>query len=72
MNTSEIDKNFEIKSANSDGLKYYRIPTSPFDIFGVFYEERTKRFVRIPSDIADKISENVGVLNANTAYLTDI
>lgn len=67
MNIKDVDKNFKIVSDNSDGLKYYKIPCEPFDLYGVFYEKETERFVRMPSEIANKVSENVGILNANTA-----
>lgn len=64
---AEIDKNFNIETEKSDGLKFYNIPSAPFDLYGVFYEAETKRFVRMPSDVANGVSENVGLLNANTA-----
>ena len=67
MDIKKIDKNFNIESERADGLKYYRIPCEPFDLYGVYYEEKTERFVRMPSDIADGISQSVGVLNSNTA-----
>ena len=67
MEIKDVDKNFKVISDNADGLKYYKIPCEPFDLYGVFYEEKTERFVRLPSEIADSVSENVGILNANTA-----
>ena len=67
MDIKKIDKNFEIKQDISDGMKYYRIPSEPFDLYGVFYETKTDCFVRMPSDIANSVSKNVGLLNAETA-----
>ena len=67
MSIKDVDKNFRVKSDESDGLKYYTIPFDPFDLYGMFYEESTKRFVRMPSDLADKVSANVGILNSHTA-----
>ena len=67
MSIKDIDKNFDLVSENEDGLKYYQIPCAPFDLYGVFYEKETSRFVRMPSDIANDISPAVGMLNANTA-----
>ena len=67
MDIKEIDKNFNIVSENSDGLNYYEIPCEPFELYGVFYEKQTKRFVRMPSDVAGAISPAVAALNANTS-----
>lgn len=67
MDIRKVDHNFLIKSEDPDGLKYYHIPSEPFDLYGVFYEKETERFVRMPSGIADSVSKNVGILNANTA-----
>lgn len=61
MDIKEIDKNFKIVSDVPDGLKYYKMPCDPFDLYGVFYEKETERFVRLPSEIADKVSKNVGI-----------
>ncbi|MBO4594246.1 MAG: hypothetical protein J5697_00920 [Clostridia bacterium] len=67
MDASKYDKNFNIKSDNTDGLEYYGIPCEPFDLYGVFYEEKTGRFVRMPSDAAKEISRATYGLNSNTA-----
>ena len=67
MDIKEIDRNFSIKNEDTDGLIYYDIPCAPFDLYGVFYEKETKRFVRMPSVAASEISPAVCKLNANTA-----
>ena len=67
MDIKKIDKNFNIESDNADGLKKYCIPCEPFDLYGVYYESDTERFVRMPSNVADAISSSTGVLNSNTA-----
>ena len=67
MRITDIDKNFDIVNESINGLKYYKVPCEPFDIYGVFYEEESKRFVRMPSNIAREISSSVATLNTNTA-----
>ena len=67
MDIKKIDKNFLASEENSDGLKYYDIPCDPFDLYGVYYEKQTNRFVRLPSEIADIVSDGVRYLNSNTA-----
>lgn len=68
MDISKIDKNFATGGFHDEGdMRYYGIPCEPFDLYGVFYEKETERFVRMPSEIADKVSEGVSYLNTNTA-----
>ena len=67
MDITKIDKNFAVGKSYDDGdMRYYNIPCEPFDLYGVYYEKETKRFVRMPSAIADKVSEGVSALNAQT------
>ena len=68
MDITKIDENFAVGKFKDDGnTRYYAIPCAPFDLYGVFYEKETERFVRMPSEIADKVSEGVAVLNSHTA-----
>lgn len=68
MDISKIDKNFAAGEFHDDGeSRYYAIPCAPFDLYGVFYEKATERFVRMPSDIADKVNDGVAYLNSNSA-----
>ena len=58
MDITEIDENFAVGKFKDDGnTRYYGIPCAPFDLYGVFYEKETEHFVRMPSAIADKVSE---------------
>lgn len=67
MDISKIDKNFAIGQIYDDGeMRYYNIPCEPFDLYGVYYEKDTDRFVRMPSAVADKVSKGVSGLNAHT------
>ena len=68
MDVSKIDKNFAAGEYREEGdTRFYGIPCAPFDLYGVYYEKETERFVRMPSLIADKVSEGVSLLNPNTA-----
>ena len=65
-NISKIDKNFEVKSSvNESGLKFYNVLSSPFRVYGVFYEDG--KFRRIPEAVAKEVSRGVYALHANTA-----
>ena len=68
MDISKADKNFAINNyIDKEGIRFYSIPSKPFDLRGVFYEKKTCRFVRMPSDVADKVTKGVSYLNSNTA-----
>lgn len=68
MDISKIDKNFVIGGTfDKDGYRFYNIPCAPFDLYGVYYEKETERFVRMPSEIADRVNDGVALLNSNTA-----
>ena len=60
-------ENNQTEKTNGDGLKLYRIPCEPFDLYGIRFEEETDRFVRMPSETAKEVSGNVNWLNTNTA-----
>lgn len=65
MDVSKIDKNFAVsKIQDDDGARYYNLPCEPFDMYGIYFEKETERFVRMPSNKADKISKDVSVLQA--------
>ena len=68
MDISKIDKNFAAGKFRDDGdMRYYNIPCAPFDLYGVYYEKETERFVRMPSAVADNVNDGVKVLNGYTA-----
>lgn len=65
-NIQEIDKNFKVDTKiERDDIKFYSINTSPFKIYGVFYEDGKYR--RLPKDTARGVSDGVYHLHANTA-----
>ena len=47
-------------------MKYYPIPHPDFDLYGVRYDE-THGFLRMPMDVAEKVSEGVAILTKQTA-----
>ena len=48
-------------------LRYERVPSDHFDLYGVFYDEASGRFLRMDPEVASNVSDNVARLNANTA-----
>ena len=64
-----IDKNFALGQEANDknSLKYYPIPHGDFDLYGVYYCEKSKRFMRMPSDAAEQVNEGVKTLAPFTA-----
>ncbi len=65
-NISPIDANIKIEtSINIPDLCFRDVLSSPFKIHGVFYEDG--KFRRMPQAIAQKVSQGVHTLHANTA-----
>ena len=68
MDISKIDKNFAAQSVHiADGRKTYSIPSDLFSLHGVTYSEKDGRFVRMPLDIAETVSELIAYLSKHTA-----
>ena len=68
MDIQAVDKNFAWKDAVVKGnKKVYTMPCAPFDMYGVFYEEESKRFVRLPKSVAEATSVNLTKLFKHTA-----
>ncbi len=68
MGIEKIDKNFANQTVEyKDGIAYYAIPNENFDLYGVYYCDKVKRFTRMPDDIAKQVSEGVEMLAACTA-----
>ena len=62
---SQIDKNFEVKTASGDGMFYFSCLEKPFSVHGVIQGENS--FVRLPTTVAASVSRNVEGLNYCTA-----
>ena len=68
MDIQKIDPNFQLtKTIVSDGKATYSIPSGKFSLYGVYYEESSRCFVRMPSKIAENVSEGVAYLARHTA-----
>lgn len=68
MGIEKIDANFQLKrTVVTDGKATYAIPSEHFSLYGIFYESKYERFVRMPLDIAAKVSDGVHTLATHTA-----
>ena len=68
MAIDKIDKNFNLRQNTSvDGAKVYDIPSECFALFGVYFDARADRFVRMDPKVAAKMSAGVCSLNMHTA-----
>ena len=63
---AKIDKNFEVgKKINKEGIRFYDSLEAPFVISGLMWGEG--RFFRMPTEVAERVSEGVRGLNFQTA-----
>lgn len=71
MKLSEIDKNFEIKTAlDEPDVKWYSVLEEPFDIYGLYKPKEDGLFRRMPKEVAENIhSSTTGELNKGIANL---
>jgi len=63
---TKVDKNFAAKSVIYDGMTVYHISEEPFKIYGI-YRSESGDFLRMPSRIAESISDGVKQLYNHTA-----
>lgn len=60
MKLSDIDKNLDqVGQADLADKDVYVLPDGNFDLYGVYYDKEEGRFRRMPSVIAEKVSEGV-------------
>ena len=68
MNIEKIDPNFKKENCReSEGRRFYSIPCEGFDLYGVFYDEKRRLFMRMDGDVADKVSSGVSYLASYTS-----
>ena len=68
MNIEKIDPYFKKEREwETAGKRRCRIPCEGFDLYGVFYDEKRRQFMRMDGDAAERVSEGVGYLAANTS-----
>lgn len=64
----QIDRNFAVRACGREDVVFLDCCKTPFRVFGVLQPtESDARFLRMPQEIADRISEGVSALNCNTA-----
>ena len=66
MRINEIDSNF-VQQRADDNTVWVDVKSSPFKIYGVFYDDINKEFTRVPHNIAKTINKGVEALAKNTA-----
>lgn len=65
---TKLDKNFLGESAKFDEYDWYNLKDNDiFSIHGVYYDEDEKIYTRMPKNIRDSVSKDVGVLATYTA-----
>ena len=68
MGIEKIDSNFAATQIAADGEKaLYTLPCAPFDLYGVSFDEKNGRFVRMDLDVAERISTKVSHLAKHTS-----
>lgn len=68
MKAEELFSDFAQKGLElTPGQNFYRIPDGNFDLYGVFYDKKLRRFLRMPQDVADGVNPTVALLNGYTA-----
>ena len=68
MKIENIDKNFKAeKAGEAHGMRRYSIPNEKFDLYGVFYDEQRRLFMRMDGEVANEVSDAVGYLATHTS-----
>lgn len=67
MGIAKIDKNFAIQNEKNEGMVEYTIPCPLFDLYGIFYSQKDKRFWRMDKETASKVNGGVDWGNRYTA-----
>lgn len=68
MKIGEIDRNLAVASKlDIQGLRYRNALEEPFDIYGLYRPKETGRYMRMPKEAAERVSQGVMDLNPHTA-----
>ncbi len=59
----KIDPNVKAASSQKEGLTYYNIRNSPFQIYGLYQPEKEGVFRRIPYETATAVSEGIAMIH---------
>ena len=67
-NICEIDPNMIVEtSIKESDLKFYSVRNEPFDVYGLYDYKNGNQFIRMPLDVAQKVSTGVHSLAKQTA-----
>ena len=67
MDISLIDPNFKLTSIKETDVEWHEFAEDAFSLHGVFYDEPTQEFIRMPVDVAKSVSGDVRWLSRMTA-----
>ena len=68
MDIKKIDKNFITEEAViKDNCKFFRIPARPIKLYGVYFDRKADRFLRISDSRAANLNDAIIYLNKHTA-----
>ena len=68
MSIDKIDPNFkQEKLDQANAKRCYTIPCEKFDLYGVYFDENIRQFVRMDQDVAKNVSDGVSILSRNTS-----
>lgn len=67
MDISLIDPNFRLTSIKEPDVEWHEVTEDAFSLHGVFYDEPTQEFIRMPVDVAKSVSGDVRWLSRMTA-----
>lgn len=68
MKIDKIDSNFRKEEMKEhQAQQSFTIPCAGFDLYGVFYDEKRGKFMRMDGDVADQVSTGVSYLATNTS-----
>ncbi len=68
MDIKNLDKNFAFDNAVKKGRhKVYTMPSNPFDLYGVYYNNEEGRFERIPLEVCKSANPAMQILYKHTA-----
>ena len=76
-NLNNFDKNLIVDTKlNKNDIKFYSVLDEPFKVYGVTYDHGNKIFKRMPTEVAEKLSEHVMNLYLRTSggrvrFMTD-
>ncbi|MBQ9510838.1 MAG: hypothetical protein IJR55_03985 [Clostridia bacterium] len=65
VDISAVDKNFAASVLEEDGIEYYDADQAPLRVYGLIREDGV--YARVPSEVAKQASEQLEMLNHNTA-----